>query len=103
MDRDRGDSLCGFSPAPAGGVFTIDEPEGQAGSLESHRIIELVTIGERIFAGTANGLHVSDDRGATWSFAGLGGNEVWQVRGASDGYAVCRYRAGGPSQEHRQW
>ncbi|MYA16799.1 MAG: exo-alpha-sialidase [Gammaproteobacteria bacterium] len=66
------------------GVFKLDEQDASR-VLEGGRIIELATIGERVFAGTGDGLHVSDDRGNTWSFAGLGGREVWQVRGASDG------------------
>ncbi len=41
---------------------------------------ELVRIGSRVFAGTTDGLQVSDDEGATWLGGGLEGFAIWQLR-----------------------
>ncbi|MEM7019005.1 MAG: hypothetical protein AAF512_16895 [Pseudomonadota bacterium] len=66
------------------GVFSIED-QTPLHVLQSRGVRELVTIDERVFAGTGNGLFVSDDQGATWTLAGLEDKEVWQVRTASDG------------------
>lgn len=53
--------------------------------LDKPLVRELATIGDRLFAGSSQGLFVSVDEGATWSAAGLDGLAVWQVRGSADG------------------
>ena len=53
--------------------------------LAARGVRDIQRIGDRLFAGTAEGLWLSDDGGATWRCAGLADREVWQVRGASDG------------------
>ena len=45
----------------------------------------MVGIGGRCFAGTGDGLFVSDDCGRTWRASGLEGREVWQVRDDGNG------------------
>jgi hypothetical protein len=66
------------------GVFVISEGEARQ-VLRSRAVRELVRIGGRAFAGTDDGLHVSDDRGLTWRPSGLEGREVWQVRANGNG------------------
>ena len=66
------------------GVFAFGD--GKAVQvLESRGVRELVGIGGRCFAGTGDGLFVSDDCGRTWRASGLEGREVWQVRGDGNG------------------
>ena len=66
------------------GVFTLDNgPPTQV--LESRGVRELVGIRGRCFAGTGDGLFVSEDCGRSWRASGLEGNEVWQVRDDGDG------------------
>ena len=64
-----------------GGVFALGA-DGPRRVLESRCVRDLVRIGDRIFAGTDAGLFFSDDDGESWTFAGLGDREVWQLRGA---------------------
>ena len=64
-----------------GGVFALGA-DGPRRVLESRCVRDLVRIGNRIFAGTDAGLFFSDDDGESWTFAGLGDREVWQLRGA---------------------
>ncbi len=66
------------------GVFTIQD--GIATQvLESRGVRDLVQIGARLFAGTGNGLFVSDDEGGSWRLVGLAGQEVWQIRDNGEG------------------
>jgi len=66
------------------GVFVVSA--GAATQvLRCRDVRELVRIGGRCFAGTGDGLHVSDDRGRTWAPSGLEGREVWQVRDDGNG------------------
>ena len=66
------------------GVFVVSE--GAATQiLRCRDVRELVRIGGRCFAGTGDGLYVSDDRGRTWVPSGLEGREVWQVRDDGNG------------------
>lgn len=72
------------------GVYAIDTSTSGSASaandaandcvLESRGVREVVAIEGRTFAGTADGILVSDDAGATWTDAGLGGREIWQIR-----------------------
>ena len=64
-----------------GGVFAVGA-DGARRVLESRCVRDLVRIGDRLFAGSDEGLFVSDDDGAAWRFAGLADREVWQIRGA---------------------
>ena len=66
------------------GVFVVSEGAAKQ-VLQSRDVRELVRIGGRCFAGTGDGLHVSDDCGRTWTRSGLGGREVWQVRDNGNG------------------
>ncbi len=66
------------------GVFVVSKG-GAKHVLRSRAVRELVRIGGRTFAGTDDGLHVSDDGGLTWRPSGLEGREVWQVRGNGNG------------------
>lgn len=66
------------------GVFVVSEGTAKQ-VLRSHDVRELVRIGGRCFAGTGDGLHVSDDCGRTWMPSGLAGREVWQVRDDGNG------------------
>ena len=61
------------------GVFVVSEGAAKQ-VLRSSEVRELVRIGGRCFAGTGDGLHVSDDCGRTWMPSGLEGRQVWQVR-----------------------
>ena len=67
----------------ARGVFAVGNGESEQ-VHESRGVRELVAVGERLFAGTGDGLYVSDD-GRAWSASGLEGREVWQVRGDGNG------------------
>ena len=66
------------------GIFTIEAGEVRQ-TLESRGVRELIRCGQRLFAGTGNGLYVSEDQGETWQLTGLDGLEVWQLRQAADG------------------
>ena len=66
------------------GVFRMNGSE-PAQVLESRGVRDLIAIGERVFAGTGDGLFVSDDQGTAWHRTGLEGVEVWQVRDAGNG------------------
>ena len=66
------------------GVFRLDNGK-VTHVLESGGVRELVGIRGRCFAGTGDGLFVSDDCGRTWRASGLEGNEVWQVRDDGNG------------------
>ena len=66
------------------GVFVVSEGATKQ-VLRSGAVRELVRISGRTFAGTDDGLHVSDDGGLTWMPSGLEGKEVWQVRTNGDG------------------
>ena len=71
------------------GVFVVSEGAAKQ-VLRSRDVRELVRIGGRCFAGTGDGLHVSDDCGRTWVPSGLEGREVWAVR-ADDGGRTWTY------------
>ena len=66
------------------GVFVVSEGAAKQ-VLRSRDVRELVRIGGRCFAGTGDGLYVSDDCGRTWVPSGLEGREVWQVRDNGNG------------------
>ena len=66
------------------GVFKITDGNARR-VLESRGVRELVHIGQRLFAGTGDGLYVSDDLGDSWRPSGLQGREVWQVRDNGSG------------------
>ena len=66
------------------GVFVVSEGAAKQ-VLRSRDVHELVRIGGCCFAGTGDGLHVSDDCGRTWVPSGLEGREVWQVRDNGNG------------------
>lgn len=46
---------------------------------------DIVRLGERLLAGAAGGVFVSEDDGESWTASGLEDYEVWQLRQASDG------------------
>lgn len=65
------------------GIFAVgDSTEDAAQVFVGRGVRDIVTVGERIFAGTAEGLYLSDDNGQSWELAGLEDREVWQVRSA---------------------
>ncbi len=66
------------------GVFALDNGTTTQ-VLESRGVRELVGIRGRCFAGTGDGLFVSDDCGRSWRASGLEGREVWQVRDDGEG------------------
>lgn len=66
------------------GIFVLDQTE-PLHTLQSRGVREVVNIGGRVFAGTGNGLYVSDDSGHSWTLLGLEEREVWQVRSAGNG------------------
>lgn len=66
------------------GIFSIDGDGTPRRVLESRGVRDLYRNGARLFAGTGAGLYVSDDRGDSWSLAGLAEHEVWQVRAATE-------------------
>ena len=66
------------------GVFTIARGEANR-VLDSRGVRELVQIESRLFAGTGDGLYISDDQGGSWTLSGLEGREVWQIRDNGDG------------------
>ncbi len=66
------------------GVFKVEEGEPRC-VLESRGVREIVEIGGRLFAGTGDGLYLSDDNGETWRSGGLDGREVWQTRSNGNG------------------
>ena len=64
-----------FCAGTSQGVFVVSGGAAKQ-VLRSPDVRELVRIGGRCFAGTGDGLHVSDDRGRTWVPSGLEGREV---------------------------
>ena len=65
------------------GIFSLGDgttPSRIEPVLESAGVRDLIAIGDRLFAGTNEGLFVSDDRGANWTLKGLGDYQVWQIR-----------------------
>lgn len=66
------------------GLFCIDG-EHHAPVLDARRVRELVRCGDRLFAGTSNGLFVSADSGASWQNCNLPPATIWQIRGSADG------------------
>ena len=66
------------------GVFVVSDGTAEQ-VLRSREVRELVRIGGRCFAGTRDGLHVSDDCGRTWMPSGLEERQVWQVRDDGNG------------------
>lgn len=66
------------------GVFSVGNGDPRH-LLDSRGVRDLVMINGRMFAGTGAGLFISDDEGESWSLAGMGDREVWQVRGAGGG------------------
>lgn len=68
----------------AKGVFTVTDGAREQ-VLECRGVRELAKIGRRLYAGTGDGLYVSDDGGDNWAPSGLEGREVWQVRGNGNG------------------
>ena len=79
------------------GVFALDNGTPTQ-VLESRGVRELVGIRGRCFAGTGDGLFVSDDCGRSWRASGLEGCEVWQVRDDGDG---TLYAGTAPTALHR--
>ena len=66
------------------GVFQI--VDGRAKKvLDCGGVREIVCFNGRIFAGTGNGLYVSDDGGASWLLTTLRDVAVWQIRQGSLG------------------
>jgi photosystem II stability/assembly factor-like uncharacterized protein len=53
--------------------------------LVSRGVREIAQAAGRLFAGTGDGLYVSDDAGDTWALCGLEGKEVWQTRDNGEG------------------
>ncbi|MEM7363088.1 MAG: hypothetical protein AAF525_03635, partial [Pseudomonadota bacterium] len=66
------------------GVFQINE-DGHQCTLDRGGIREVVVIGERLFAGSGQGIYTSDDGGANWSLRGLQDQAVWQIRDNGEG------------------
>jgi hypothetical protein len=66
------------------GVYVVADGASRR-VLESGVVRDLTDIGDRLYAGTDTGLHVSDNGGETWSSSGLTGRHVWQVRAAGNG------------------
>ena len=61
------------------GIYSIHRGEARQ-VLESGAVRDLSSDGDRLIAGTAAGLFLSDDAGETWSLAGMEDREVWQTR-----------------------
>ena len=76
-----------FCAGTSHGVFVVSEGTAKQ-VLRSRDIRELVRIGGRCFAGTGDGLYVSDDCGRTWVPSGLEGREVWRVSDRAE-WALC--------------
>ena len=66
------------------GVFVVDGT-GATQTLDARHVRELVNLDGRVLAGSAAGLHTSDDGGCTWSGPQLEGRDVWQIRAAPGG------------------
>ncbi|MCY4121781.1 MAG: sialidase family protein [Acidobacteria bacterium] len=66
------------------GVFIVAEGAAKQ-VLQSRDVRELIRIDGSYFAGTDDGLYVSNDSGRTWAPSGLQGREVWQVRADGSG------------------
>lgn len=66
------------------GLFRIDGDQPTP-VLEARGVRELVKCGDRLFAGTSNGLFASEDSGANWRTCNLPPTTIWQVRGSADG------------------
>ena len=73
-----------FYAGTSRGIFIVSEGAAKQ-VLRSRDVRELVRIGGRCFAGTGDGLYVSNDCGRTWMPSGLDGREVWQVRDNGNG------------------
>ena len=73
-----------FLAGTSQGVFIVSGCSEER-VLPVRNVRELVRIAGRCFAGTGEGLHVSDDGGRTWVPSGLEGREVWQVRDDGNG------------------
>ena len=58
------------------GVFIVADGAAKQ-VLRSRDVRELVRIDGSCFAGTDDGLYVSNDSGRTWAPSGLQGREVW--------------------------
>ena len=65
------------------GVYSING-SGPVAVLESRGVREVQVLADRVFAGTGDGVFVSDDGGQSWTPPMLGGHEVWTVRSAGD-------------------
>lgn len=66
------------------GVYKASN-DGVEQVLVSRGVREVVQAAGRLFAGTGDGLYVSDDTGDTWTLSGLQDNEVWQIRDNGEG------------------
>ncbi len=66
------------------GVYAISGGTAEA-VLDVRGVRDLFTSGDRLFAGTSDGVWISDDHGRTWSGPQLAGQAVWQIRAAASG------------------
>lgn len=66
------------------GVFLLNDGSTQP-VLESRGVRDLFHLDGRTFAGTGDGLWVSDDGGRSWSGPHIEGREIWQVRAGASG------------------
>lgn len=66
------------------GIYSINDGAARQ-VLTSRCVRDLVRAHGRMFAGTDDGLFVSNDGGETWSARGMEDREVWQIRDAGDG------------------
>ena len=66
------------------GVFQIADGIAKK-VLDCGGVREIVCFNGRIFAGTGNGLYVSDDGGASWLLTTLRDVAVWQIRQGTQG------------------
>ncbi|WP_420437669.1 WD40/YVTN/BNR-like repeat-containing protein [Candidatus Poriferisodalis sp.] len=66
------------------GVFVVDGT-GSTQTLDARHVRDLVNLDGRVLAGSAAGLHTSEDGGRTWSGPQLEGRDVWQIRAAPGG------------------
>ncbi len=73
------------------GVFVIEQGEARQ-VLECQSVRNLFVSGDRIFAGTGDGVFVSEDEGRSWTLTGLMGLEVWQIEAVDSNllYAVTQ-------------
>lgn len=66
------------------GVFRISNGKAEL-ALTCQGVREIIQIEKRLFAGTGNGLYVSDDAGINWTLAGMQDMAVWQIRSNGKG------------------